>query len=166
MATQRYVDLSGKRFGRLLVLRYSHSHNGKAKWLCRCDCGIEKTCFGSVLRDKNRTMQSCGCFNRERSTIHGHSTPPTPEYVSWVAMIERCENPKNKRFAEYGGRGITVCDRWRSSFVAFLADMGSRPPGMTLDRFPDNDGDYEPGNCRWATNIEQRNNQRQRRIRR
>jgi hypothetical protein len=87
----------------------------------------------------------------------------TRAYHSWDAMIQRCTNPKTKAFKDYGGRGITICERWQHSFKNFLADMGEPPVGQTLDRFPDNDGNYEPTNCRWATRKQQNNNQRPRR---
>lgn len=98
-----------------------------------------------------------------RATTHGHtvSRRDTPTYRSWASMVNRCTNPKTPNFANYGGRGITVCDRWRLSFVAFLADMGERPSlEHSLDRWPNNDGNYKPGNCRWATQSEQCRNRR------
>ncbi len=87
-----------------------------------------------------------------------------PEWHSWRSMIQRCTNPNNKNFKHYGGRGITICDRWRFSFAAFWEDMGMRPGGTQLDRYPNNDGNYEPGNCRWATGSENSNNRRGNRI--
>lgn len=101
---------------------------------------------------------------REVNTTHGHARrgERSRTYVSWFSMVQRCEDPRNKFYADYGGRGIAVCARWRRSFAAFLRDMGARPADKTLDR-KDNDGDYRPGNCRWATRHEQRVNQRNRR---
>lgn len=154
-------DLTGRRFNRLIVVEFSHLNpNRNSYWRCRCDCGTERIVCGARL--KNGTTRSCGCLQREvtgaRVKTHGNSA--APEYRVWNGLIDRCENPNNNSYHRYGGRGITVCPRWRESFEAFYADMGPRPsPRHQLDR-KDNEKGYEPGNCRWATKAVQANNTR------
>jgi hypothetical protein len=160
----RMIDLTGTTFNRWTVVsRAANTAAGQAQWRCRCDCGTERELKSIVIR--RGISQSCGCLKIERiierTTTHGHAANGmTPTYHSWASMIARCTNPNKKEFPEYGGRGITVCERWRWSFQNFLDDMGEKPPGrFSLDRI-DNSGGYEPGNCRWATDVQQANNKR------
>jgi hypothetical protein len=123
-------------------------------YLCRCICGTVRYVndFGLF----RRPTAGCGCSRGE-----SHGLARSPEYNIWGHMIRRCTNPKDHKYPIYGGRGIKVCERWRNSFTAFLTDMGKRPsPQHSIDRYPNNDGDYEPGNCRWATRKEQGSNMR------
>lgn len=152
------IDIVGRRFGRLVVLALHSNARRKPtradrKWLCRCDCGELTVTRGVNLRSGN--TKSCGCMWWETITTHGHCR--TPEYRAWNQMIQRCTNPNSQRYSRYGGRGISVCQRW-FRFENFLADMGPRPPGYSIERI-DNDGNYEPSNCVWIPRNQQQRNQ-------
>lgn len=152
---RNYKDMTGARVGKLLVIsRAGTSKGGMAMWQCLCDCGKELVIQGGNLRHRQR---SCGC---DRKTTATHGLSGSTEFRSWGQMIQRCTNERLKTHKHYGGRGIRVCDRWMESFENFYADMGAKPsPKHSLDRI-DVDGNYEPGNCRWATPQEQSRNRR------
>jgi hypothetical protein len=168
------LNLLGQKFARLLVIGPPVYINHRSNWPCRCDCKKELLVVGTSLVTGN--TKSCGCWNLEvarekgklQSHKHGHSgdhskgKKASPTYRSWTSMRSRCSNPKTTQYENYGGRGITVCDRWKGpqGFQNFLADMGERPVNKTLDRFPNKSGNYEPGNCRWSDPQEQVDNRR------
>lgn len=168
------IEITGQHFGRLVV-EWPVGRNGikgEILWLCVCDCGVLYIVSGCDLRRGHTT--SCGCLARglarERLITRNRSIPPnlshghalrsgrTAEFRAWIGMIQRCQNPKIKSFARYGGRGISVCPQWLESFQNFLDDVGLKPaPKLSIDRI-NNDGNYEPGNVRWATSLEQARN--------
>ena len=161
---QARIDLTGKRFGALIVIGYGGAHKGVSTWWCKCDCGnVSKPGYLNLRVGRSK---SCGCQSRKIAP------PPKkygdvyaddiPEYATWHGMKQRCYNAKSTSYRNYGGRGIKVCDRWlkgdgkKSGFQCFLDDMGAKPSkSLSLDRYPNTNGNYEPDNCRWATRKQQ-----------
>jgi len=161
------IDLTGQVFGRLTaVTPAGRNKHGQTMWACKCECGAEVVVVAGNMKSGNSC--SCGCFRKELLTKHGDAPRPgnggwTKEYRTWNNVRQRCLNPCSPRWLNYGGRGISICARWVNSYEAFLQDMGRGPEGTSIDRI-DNNGNYEPGNCHWASATEQRKNQRPRRV--
>jgi len=160
----------GSRFGRAIVIEPTDPYVGpdgkrKARSRCQCDCGNTFIAWDTCLRTGH--TQSCGCLQQKRAseakTTHGRfvgGKSVDRTYQSWANMIQRCTNPNSPAYPLYGGQGITICKRWRNSFTEFLADMGECPPKLEIDRWPNKFGNYEPSNCRWATDKQQTRNLR------
>ena len=157
------IDLTGQKFGRLIVVKRVQNIGTRTAWLCKCQCGNERIATSGNLRQGNTT--SCGCYHREAASIANikHRKSREKIYIEWSGIKTRCYNKTFDQYMNYGGRGITMCDRWRESFEAFYEDVSKLPhfgeQGYTLNR-KDNDGNYEPNNVEWADRINQANNKR------
>jgi hypothetical protein len=153
---------TGDRYNRLSIVKEVEQRGNERRFNCICDCGNETIVYLGNLRRNNSATTSCGCYNKEMTTKKNttHGMKNTSEYNSWENMKQRCYNPNNPRYNDWGGRGIKVCDEWNNSFETFLKDMGMKPgEDYSIDRI-DVNGNYEPSNCRWADSVTQNNNKR------
>ena len=154
-------DLTGKRFGKLVVIKRAENQGNNRQWFCKCDCGTEKIIGGRHLTSGNTV--SCGCYRHEIKSHYIHGQRGTRLYGVWSNIINRCQNPNYRKYCDYGGRGVNICDEWRNDYMAFFLYVSALPhfnePGYSIDRI-DNSGNYEPGNVRWATASQQAVNRR------
>jgi len=150
-----YADITGIRFGMLTAIRPAYRLKGKLMWEFSCDCGTIKIANGTYVRTGQ--TKSCGCLAAPGKAVFGVPVKTLREHRIWHGMISRCENPNLKEYKYYGAKGISVCESWRKTFLNFFSDMGKCPNGLTLDRI-DSKGNYEPGNCRWASHGTQARN--------